>query len=175
MAEDEVVLVDVYDIETGTMGKTKAHREGELHRAFSVFVFNSKGEILLQQRASGKYHSGGDWSNTCCSHPRPGESLESAVKRRMQEEMGFFCPVRKILTTIYKLDMENGMIEHELNHVFIGEWDGAPEINESEVQDWKFDDTRRVEEEVRMHKGNYSAWFRELLPLVISIGKPVDL
>ena len=130
---ENVILVNKDDCEVGVMEKMEAHQKGLLHRAFSVFLFNKKGEILLQQRAKHKYHSGGLWTNTCCSHPRPGESLSKATQRRLREEMGIKCEMRPAFSFIYKKKFANGLTEHELDHVFLGRFDGTPEINKEEV------------------------------------------
>src|SRR5687767_15958950 len=122
--EERVVLVDENDAEVGTLEKQRAHLEGRLHRALSVFVLNSRGEMLLQRRAAGKYHSGGLWTNTCCSHPRPGEPILAASLRRLEEEMGIICPLRPLFVTRYRADLDNGMTEHELVHVLGGLHDG---------------------------------------------------
>src|SRR4030042_2763439 len=126
MVMEKIILVDENDREIGTEEKLKTHEQGKLHRAFSIFVFNSKGELLLQRRAKGKYHSGGLWTNTCCSHPREGEKLEEAVHRRLKQEMGLDCPLKEAFSFIYKVRFENGLFEHELDHVFIGRVDGKP-------------------------------------------------
>jgi len=128
VAKELVVLVDENDNEIGVEEKINAHRKGLLHRAFSIFVFNSKNELLLQKRAADKYHSGGLWSNTCCSHPRPGENLKDAAHRRLQEEMGFDCSLREVFSFLYKKSFDNGLTEHELDHVFFGKFDGIPKL-----------------------------------------------
>ena len=120
----QVILVDVNDRQIGIMEKMKAHQQGSLHRAFSVFIFNKKGEMLLQQRALNKYHSGGLWTNACCSHPLPGEETIAAAKRRLQEELGFEIPVEKVFDFVYKADFDNGLTEHEFDHVYVGEFEG---------------------------------------------------
>ena len=124
-----VVLVDAHDNQIGLMEKQAAHVNPTLHRAFSIFIFNSKGEMLLQQRALTKYHTPGLWTNTCCSHPRDGESLEQATKRRLMEEMGMECDLKEVFSFIYKADVMQGLIEHEFDHVFIGTTDATPIIN----------------------------------------------
>ena len=133
---DAVVLVDAEDRVVGTMAKLEAHRRGLLHRAVSVFVRDSSDRLLLQQRAPGKYHSGGLWTNTCCSHPRPGESVAEAAERRLVEEMGFSCSLTFLFLMRYCAPVPNGLVEHELVHVFGGRFDGAPDPNPREVMAW---------------------------------------
>src|SRR5258708_3363519 len=133
-----VVLVDPDDRSLGVAGKMEVHSEGNLHRAHSVFVFDSTGRMLLQRRASGKYHSGGLWSNACCGHPGPGESVEDAASRRLMEEMGVDCQLRKLFEFVYRVEFGNGMTEHEYDHVLVGEFDGTPGLNSDEVEDWRW-------------------------------------
>ena len=159
MAE-EVILVDAQDQELGLMEKMEAHRKGLLHRAFSVFVLNAKGELMLQQRAAEKYHSGTLWTNTCCSHPRKGESAEEAAHRRLMEEMGFDCPIEKVLEVTYRADLDKGMIEHEYDHLFIGHFDGEPQINPAEVMSWKWVSIEELSHDIESHPENYTAWFK---------------
>ena len=151
LKEEEVILVDSNDIELGTMGKMEAHRKGELHRAFSVFIFNTKGELLMQQRALEKYHSGGLWTNTCCSHPRKGETTLNAALRRMQEEMGIECDIKPVFNFIYKAHLDKGLIEHEFDHVFLGVSDSTPEINTLEVLDWKYESMENLSKSIRLN------------------------
>jgi len=138
MGIKKVILVDENDIPRGTMGKMKAHKNEELHRSFSIFVFNYKGELLLQRRAMDKYHSGGLWTNTCCSHPKPGENLLESAHKRLYEEMGFSCILEYIFHFIYKAKLNNGLTEHELDHVFVGYYNEKPKINIHEVAEWKY-------------------------------------
>jgi isopentenyl-diphosphate delta-isomerase len=159
MAE-KVILVDAQDNELGLMEKMEAHRRGDLHRAFSVFVLNSKGELMLQQRAAEKYHSGTLWTNTCCSHPRQGESAEEAAHRRLEEEMGFDCPVEKVLEFTYRAELDKGMIEHEYDHLFIGRYDGEPQLNPEEVMDWKWMDIDSLAKDIETNPHRYTAWFK---------------
>ena len=135
---EQVILVNKFDEEIGLEEKLKAHQEGKLHRAFSIFVLNSKGELLLQQRAGTKYHSRLLWANTCCSHPRPGEHLEYAVHRRLKEEMGFDCALKEAFSFIYEAELDRDLIEHEYDHVFVGIFDGVPKENKEEVNAWKW-------------------------------------
>jgi isopentenyl-diphosphate delta-isomerase len=166
------VLVDENDNEIGIEEKIKAHENGgKLHRAFSIFVFNSRGELLLQKRAETKYHAPGLWTNTCCSHPRPGESLEDAVHRRLKEEMGFDCELKRVFHVIYKADVGNGLTEWEFDHVFIGKFDGEPKPNPEEASDWKWVSLEEVERDVKEHPEKYTPWFRIILPKVIEYVK----
>ncbi|HEX4877900.1 MAG TPA: isopentenyl-diphosphate Delta-isomerase [Chitinophagaceae bacterium] len=164
----KVILVDEKDNPTGTCEKLAAHQQGLLHRAFSVFIFNSKGEMLLQRRAMGKYHSAGLWTNACCSHPADGESLEAAAHRRLQEEMGFDTGVEKVFDFIYKAVLENGLIEYEFDHVFAGEYDGVVNCNAEEVMDHCFKDIDSVRKELQSCPERYTAWFRLAFPRIIN-------
>lgn len=164
---EEVILVDGNDREIGTEEKMKAHQEGKLHRAFSIFVFNSKGELLLQKRAKSKYHSGGLWTNTCCSHPRPGETLENSVHRRLKEEMGFDCELREIFSFKYKVKLEN-IFENEYDHVFIGKFDGKPHPNPEEVDEWKWIKLKELKNDMKKNPDKYSYWLKKSIDKVIS-------
>jgi isopentenyl-diphosphate delta-isomerase len=164
--EDLLILVDENDNETGSLNKRDAHQSGVLHRAFSVFIFNQKGEILLQQRSDEKYHSAGLWSNTCCSHPVKGENIDVAVSRRMKEEMGLECTTHFQFSFIYKAALENGLIEHELDHVYFGESDDVPIPDRSEVQDWKYVRPEKLRKELISHPHRYSAWLKICFPSV---------
>jgi isopentenyl-diphosphate Delta-isomerase len=155
-----VILVDQHDLAIGAMEKMEAHRKGELHRAFSVLIFNDKGEILLQKRAKHKYHSGGLWTNTCCSHPLPGEKMEEAARRRLQEEMGIDLLPEFSHKFIYKTRLDQDLIEHELDHVYIGQFNGIPNINEDEVEDWKFVEIAWLKKDMLEHPDAYTYWFR---------------
>lgn len=163
---EEVILVDEQDRQLGLMEKMKAHEEAVLHRAFSVFIFNDKGETMLQQRALSKYHSPGLWTNTCCSHPRDGEGTEEAALRRMQEEMGFVAPVNEVFSFIYKADVGQGLTEHELDHVFIGYYQGEPELNPEEAANWKWESLGAIAEDMDTHPERYTVWFRIAFPRV---------
>ena len=166
--EEEVVLVDENDKEVGTEEKMQAHLNGgELHRAFSVFVFNGKGEIMIQQRAKGKYHCGGLWTNTCCSHPRPGESTEDAVHRKLKQEMGFDIKLKEILSFIYRSEFENGLTEHELDHVFVGMFDGTPALNPVEAEAFKWVKPVELEKSIQENPGEYTPWFKIILRRVL--------
>jgi isopentenyl-diphosphate Delta-isomerase len=162
----EVILVDEDDVQTGTMEKMEAHLKGVLHRAFSIFIFNSRGEFLLQQRALGKYHNGGIWSNTCCSHPLPGEAVINAANRRLFEEMGFSTPLSPAFHFIYNANFPNGLTEHEYDHVFTGIYDGKVNANKSEVNDYCFKKISDVENSVLTHPQKYSEWFKIALPKI---------
>lgn len=157
---EQVILVDGNDVQLGTMEKLEAHRQGILHRAFSIFVFNDKNELLLQQRAFGKYHSPGLWTNSCCSHPRPGERLEIAARRRLMEEMGISCDLNNSFSFIYKAEVGNNLIEHEYDHVFIGRYNGEPVINKNEVNDWKYLSLDSVRDEINNFPEKFTIWFK---------------
>ncbi len=160
MLMEHVILVDKNDKELGTEERIKAHREGKLHRAFSIFVFNSKGELLMQRRAANKYHTAGLWSNTCCSHPQPGEPIEKAVHRKLKQEMGFDCMLEKKFSFIYKVNFENGLWEHEFDHVYIGQFDGRPNPNPEEADEWKWINIDELKKDIKKHPGRYTPWFR---------------
>lgn len=161
-----VILVNEQDEPVGTMEKLEAHQKGLLHRAFSVFVVNSNGEMLLQQRAQDKYHSGGLWTNTCCSHPLPGEDIVTASHRRLVEEMGFDCAVEEIFSFTYRKEFDNGLTEHEFDHVLIGTYDGAVEPDAAEVQAYRYlslDAIRRLLEE---EPDTFTHWFHLAFPKI---------
>ena len=160
MAVEQVILVDEQDNEIGSMEKIEAHEKALLHRAFSIFIFNEEGEMMLQQRALSKYHSPGLWTNTCCSHPRPGESLEEATGRRIVEEMGFSCEMKEVFDFIYKAPFDDGLTEHELDHVFVGMYNEDPEINAEEVAGWMWIDVDELLSEVKENPENYTVWFK---------------
>jgi isopentenyl-diphosphate delta-isomerase len=167
MAREHIILVDRNDREIGIAEKLKAHREGKLHRAFSVFLFNSKNEMLLQQRAAGKYHSAGLWSNTCCSHPRPGEPVEAAAKRRRHEEMGITSPLEKAFDFIYRAEFACGLIEHELDHVFIGRYDGVVRPAAGEVMAYRWEHVERAGNELQSTPKKFTVWFGMALERLI--------
>ena len=158
--EEKVILVNEKDEEIGTMPKMEAHEKAVLHRAFSVFVMNAKGETMLQQRAAEKYHSPLLWTNTCCSHQRLGENNIQAGKRRLQEEMGFQTELRELFSFIYKAPFDNGLTEHELDHVMLGYYEGEPEINEEEVASWKWMTPEDIKKDMKRSPDSYTAWFR---------------
>lgn len=161
-----VILVNEKDEPIGQMEKMEAHRKAVLHRAFSVFIFNSKGEMLLQQRALQKYHSGGLWTNACCSHPAPNEDTDSAAERRLREEMGFNTPLTKIFDFVYQADFDNGLTEHEFDHVYIGEFEGTVNPNPSEVHDFCYKSLDSIESNLTSHPDKYTAWFHIAFPKV---------
>ena len=158
---EHVILVDELDNQTGTAEKLQAHQDGgRLHRAFSVFIFNSRGEMLLQRRASAKYHFGGLWTNTVCSHPQEGESLEQGVRRKLQQEFGFDTEIREVLTFTYRAtDPASDLTEHELDHVFTGIYDGDPSPNPAEVADWKWSAPVTIERDLNENPDRYTPWF----------------
>ncbi len=167
--EDQVILVNEQDEQTGTIEKMEAHRKALLHRAFSIFIFNAKGEMLLQQRAIGKYHSPGLWTNTCCSHPRPGEAVEWAAARRLKEEMGFETALKKIFDFIYRVDFENGLTEFEFDHVYTGIYAGAGlNPDKQEVTDYCFRSVDDIRHDLDSCPKKYSGWFRIAFPKVVA-------
>jgi|ERR1041384_1817785 isopentenyl-diphosphate Delta-isomerase len=157
---ERVVLVNEQDDVIGTEDKTKAHIRGVLHRAFSVFVLNTTGQLLLQQRAITKYHSRGLWSNTCCGHPRPGETIEGASRRRLREEMGFDSDLNELFHFVYRTELEDGLIEHEYDHVLLGSFEGTPKPNPNEVAEWKWADLTTLRTDLKAHPEEYTYWFR---------------
>lgn len=160
MKEENVILVNERDEQIGTMPKLEAHQKAILHRAFSVFILNDQNEIMLQQRAHQKYHSPLLWTNTCCSHQREGETNIQAGSRRLLEEMGFQTPLKELFHFIYKAPFDNGLTEHELDHVMIGYFNGNPLINTEEVENWKWMKIEAVKEDMIQHSGLYTVWFR---------------
>lgn len=160
MKEEHVILVNENDEQIGLMPKLEAHEKAVLHRAFSVFVFNKKGELLLQQRAVEKYHSPLLWTNTCCSHQRAGESNIEAGKRRLQEEMGFVTELKEVFSFIYKAPFDNGLTEHELDHVMVGEFEEDPNINPEEVESFKWMLIEDVKKDIASNPELYTAWFK---------------
>ena len=160
MVEDNVILVDVLDKQIGLMPKLEAHEKGVLHRAFSVFIFNNKGELMLQRRALSKYHSPGLWTNTCCSHQRDGESNILAAKRRLNEEMGFVTELIEKTSFVYKANFDNGLTEHELDHIIVGKYNHSPVINSSEVDSWKWMSMEDIRNNINDQPHNYTAWFK---------------
>jgi len=168
MNANEVILVDERDSAIGTMEKMEAHEKGLLHRAFSVFLFNDNGEMLLQRRALEKYHSPGLWTNTCCSHPMQNEPVEMAANRRLMEEMGMQCTLTKAFDFIYRAELENNLIEHEFDHVFIGLTNQIPSINTAEVCEWKWAPLYDVYIDVQINPSRYTEWFKIALPEVMA-------
>ncbi len=166
---EEVILVDENDNSVGYETKLKAHEDGgKLHRAFSVFVFDAAGKLLLQRRAKSKYHFGGLWTNTCCSHPRKGERLEDAVRARLQQEFGFDVEVREVFSFVYRaLDVESGLTEYEYDHVFYGEFDGEPRPSPDEIEDWKWVGLVELVADLESNPHDYTPWFKIALRQVI--------
>ena len=168
---EKVILVDKNDKEIGREDKIKAHREGKLHRAFSIFLFNKRGELLIQKRAKSKYHSPGLWSNTCCSHPRPDRELEDEVKRRLKEEMGIVeCDLKEVFGFTYNLKVGD-LIEHEFDHVFWGTFEGNPKPDPAEVESWKWVNLIELKKDIKENPGKYTAWFKIILDKVLKYGK----
>jgi isopentenyl-diphosphate Delta-isomerase len=160
MEEEKVILVNEQDQPIGLMGKLEAHEKAILHRAFSVFVLNEQNEIMLQQRAAQKYHSPLLWTNTCCSHQRAGESNIEAGTRRLFEEMGFSTEMKELFHFIYKAPFDNGLTEHELDHVMIGRYNGKPNINPEEVASWKWMSIEDIKSDMKSHPEAYTVWFK---------------
>ena len=158
--KEEVILVDTNDVPLGTMPKMEAHEKAILHRAFSVFILNKEGQLMLQQRALSKYHSPGLWTNTCCSHQRLGETNIEAGNRRLQEEMGFKTPLKELFSFVYKATFDNGLTEHEFDHVILGYYDSEPIINNEEVTNWKWMNLEEIIKEIKTTPDNYTAWFK---------------
>jgi isopentenyl-diphosphate delta-isomerase len=162
MKEPSVILVDKDDRQIGVAGKMEAHHKGRLHRAVSVFVINSNGEWILQRRAFDKYHSNGLWTNTCCTHPYPGETAADAALRRLKEEMGIGCTMVELFTFIYKEKLENELTEHELDHVFFGITDDVPVINTAEVEEWEAVSFANLHDDIKKNPSGYTYWFRKI-------------
>lgn len=165
--EEQVILVDGNDLQVGQMEKMEAHQKGLLHRAFSVFIFNSKNELLLQQRAFDKYHSGGLWTNTCCSHPRIGESNLDGANRRLMEEMGMQADLKWVFDFTYRAEFESGLVEHELDHVFFGQSDLLPVINRNEVETFKYVNLEALKDELQLNPQDYTPWLKICLEKVM--------
>lgn len=162
----EVILVDEYDVAYGSMEKIAAHQKALLHRAFSIFIFNKNGELLLQQRAQEKYHSPGLWTNTCCGHPMPSQNTVEAAIVRLEEEMGFTTNLNKAFDFVYKTSFDNGLTEHEFDHVYIGNYDGSVFPNPSEVGDYKFLPMAEIKKALLQNPAQYSTWFAIAFPKV---------
>jgi len=170
MEKNEVILVDKKDRKIGVEEKLKAHREGKLHRCFSIFIFNKNRELLIQRRAKTKYHSGGLWSNTCCSHPLPGKNLVKEAQRRLKEEMGIKSNLKEIFSFIYKSKVKakrGYLIEHEFDHVFVGKFNGNPKPDSAEAEDWKWVTLKELKKDVKKNPKKYSEWFRIILNKLI--------
>jgi isopentenyl-diphosphate delta-isomerase len=162
-ADELVILVDDRDTAIGVAPKLEVHRTGALHRAFSVFLRDAEGRLLLQRRAFGKYHSGGRWANTCCGHPRSGELVHEAARRRLNEEMGVDCDLRAAGSFLYRADVGAGLVEHELDHLFVGQFDGVPSPEENEVVEWQWVSPSDIELDLIANPERYAAWFAPAL------------
>lgn len=160
ITQEQVILVNENDEPIGSMEKIEAHEKALLHRAFSVFILNDKNEVMLQQRAASKYHSPLLWTNTCCSHQRAGETNIAAGKRRLQEEMGFQVDLKELFSFIYKAPFDNGLTEHELDHVMVGYSNQDPNINREEVEAWKWMSLEAIKHDMKDHPESYTAWFK---------------
>lgn len=169
---EEVILVNEHDQVLGRAEKMAAHRNGDLHRAFSIFIFDPTGRLLIQKRAKTKYHSGSLWSNTCCSHPRPDEATDIAAHRRLQEEMGFDCDLKEVFDLVYMAELDNNLIEHEYDHVFIGHFAGQPVVDSREVEDWRWIGMDSLIDHVEAKRDNYSYWLRMFLGKSHQLLKP---
>ena len=160
MEEEKVILVNEKDEQIGLMPKMEAHEKALLHRAFSVFVFNERNELMIQQRAHEKYHSPGLWTNTCCSHQREGETNVEAGKRRLQEEMGFSTDLKDTISFIYKAPFDNGLTEHEFDHILVGNFFGEPDLNPEEASDWKWVSLEDLRRDMKKNPDIYTEWFK---------------
>jgi isopentenyl-diphosphate Delta-isomerase len=161
---NKLILVDENDVPVGTADKMEVHQKALLHRAFSIFIFNSKGDMLLQQRATGKYHSGGLWTNACCSHPYFGQDTLAAAEKRLHEEMGFTTPLTKAFDFIYQVAFDNGLTEYEYDHVFAGRYNGEIVPNKDEVEDYCFMNMEEIKNSIQSHPKKYTEWFKIAFP-----------
>jgi isopentenyl-diphosphate Delta-isomerase len=161
--EEKVILVDSQDNEIGLMPKLEAHKSAKLHRAFSIFIFNQKNEMLLQQRAKNKYHSALLWTNTCCSHPKPGEKTIDAAHRRLKEEMGFDCKLTEKFHFIYKTKLDNELFENELDHVFVGYYDNEIHLNSDEANDVKWISMEELKKEIELNPEDFTVWLKIII------------
>ncbi len=161
---NKLILVDENDVPVGTADKMEAHQKALLHRAFSIFIFNSKGDMLLQQRAISKYHSGGLWTNTCCSHPYFNQETLMAAEKRLQEEMGFTTALQKAFNFVYQASFDNGLTEYEYDHVFVGEYEGQILPNKEEVEDYCFMNMEEIKNSIQSHPKKYTEWFKIAFP-----------
>ncbi|MDC0449099.1 isopentenyl-diphosphate Delta-isomerase [bacterium] len=167
MKMDDIILVNSKDEQIGTAEKMAAHKKAQLHRAFSIFVFNDQGQLMIQQRALDKYHCGGLWTNTTCSHPAPGEKVLEAAHKRLQEEMGFDCDLEDLFTFEYKVEFDNGLTEHEMDHALIGIYNDDPKPNPQEANDWKWIDPDELKRDLEINPEKYTYWFKEALDKVV--------
>lgn len=165
---EQVILVDSKDNAIGTMEKHEAHYKGLLHRAFSILLFNAKGQLMIQKRAATKYHSAGLWSNTCCSHPRAEEPITSAVKRRLRQEMGIEANILPLYNFIYKYEFSPDLIEHEFDHVFYGETNSEPTLNQDEASAWQWLTWEELKRDIKDNKNNYTFWFKLIIERIIN-------
>jgi|SRR3989344_7467897 len=159
----QVVLVDKNNKKIGVEEKIKAHKEGKLHRAFSIFIFNSNGELLIQQRAKTKYHSGSLWSNSVCSHPKPNETYLQATHRRLKEEMSFDCKLKKLFCFVYNAGFQNGLIENEYDCVFLGRFDGKPKPNPQEIMSYRWISLKELKQDIIKNPNKYTIWLKIVL------------
>lgn len=166
-APNDVILVDTDDREIGTMEKLEAHQRGLLHRAFSVFLFNSAGEMLIHRRAKHKYHCGGKWSNACCSHPVSGIDIETCLREKLFQEMGIESELVKAFEYTYRAELENGLIEHEYDHVYIGKYNGSPDPNPDEADDWRYASVDSLRKEMIVAPERFTPWFKMLFEKVV--------
>ena len=166
MKEPEVILVNESDEQIGVMPKMEVHQKGLLHRAFSVFIFDYSGRMLLQQRSSEKYHGAHLWTNACCSHPYPTEDVKQAAARRLEEELGFVTDLHEIFSFTYRAEVENNLIEHEYDHVFAGEYDNEIDPNPHEVMNYRFEGMQNIKEEIQMHPQRFTSWFKIAFPKI---------
>lgn len=171
---EKLILVDRRDRQVGTMEKLEAHRKGRLHRCFSIFLMNGKGQTLLQRRALSKYHSGGLWSNSCCGHPRPGEHTVKAAERRLREEFGIACSLKKIHHFLYWTKFKNGLTEHEFDHVLAGYFDGIPQPDPKEILEWKWMSLNELQTDIASSPESYTYWVKACLADVIPLLKGLN-
>ncbi len=161
--DEMLILVDADDNSMGSQTKTLVHQQGLLHRAFSIFIFDSQGRLLLQQRAFSKYHSAGLWTNSCCGHPRWGESTQAAAKRRLQEEMGFSCELQQVSSFTYRAEVPGNLIEHEFDHIYVGLFDGEPQATPEEAHSWLWIDVQQLTDEIKHNPDKFTFWFRTIM------------
>jgi isopentenyl-diphosphate delta-isomerase len=169
---EHVILVDSDDRELGQAEKIEAHQKGLLHRAFSIFLFDNEGRMLLQKRASSKYHTGGLWTNACCSHPRPHEPIQNTLDFKLMQEMGISCEVQKAFNFLYKAELDNGLTEYELDHVYFGTFSGKPKPNPEEVEDWAYRHIEDIKTDLARNPHRYTPWFQMLfIPILAHLGQ----